>query len=46
MVGVNTVTVSSPETPFGGVMDSGYGVEGGHEGIKAYLDAKLLSEVA
>jgi succinate-semialdehyde dehydrogenase/glutarate-semialdehyde dehydrogenase len=44
MVGVNTLAVSSPETPFGGVRDSGHGQEGGSEGLSAYFDVKLLSQ--
>jgi succinate-semialdehyde dehydrogenase/glutarate-semialdehyde dehydrogenase len=43
MVGVNNFAVSHPETPFGGVKDSGHGQEGGIEGLKAYFDVKLLS---
>lgn len=44
MVGVNTFAVSHPETPFGGVKDSGHGQEGGIEGLQAYFDLKLLSQ--
>lgn len=44
MVGINTFGVSSPETPFGGVKDSGHGQEGGQEGLSAYLDVKFLAE--
>ena len=36
MVGVNSVAISTPETPFGGVKESGYGHEGGIEGLEAY----------
>ncbi len=43
MVGVNSFAVSHPETPFGGVKDSGHGQEGGIEGLQAYFDVKLLS---
>lgn len=43
MVGVNTLAVSTPETPFGGVKDSGHGSESGIEGLQAYLDTKLLA---
>ena len=44
MVGVNTLTVSMAEAPFGGVKDSGYGYEGGIEGISAYLVDKFVAE--
>ncbi len=43
MVGVNTGLVSNPAAPFGGVKASGFGREGGHEGIDEYLDTKYLA---
>ncbi|MBV9841061.1 MAG: NAD-dependent succinate-semialdehyde dehydrogenase [Sphingomonadaceae bacterium] len=43
MVGINTLAISTPETPFGGVGESGHGSEGGVEGLQAYLDTKLVS---
>jgi succinate-semialdehyde dehydrogenase/glutarate-semialdehyde dehydrogenase len=44
MVGINSVAISTPETPFGGVKDSGYGSEGGIEGLQAYLNTKFISQ--
>jgi succinate-semialdehyde dehydrogenase / glutarate-semialdehyde dehydrogenase len=44
MVGVNSVAISTPETPFGGVKESGYGSEGGSEGLQAYLNTKFISQ--
>jgi succinate-semialdehyde dehydrogenase / glutarate-semialdehyde dehydrogenase len=44
MVGVNSIAVSTPETPFGGVKESGYGSEGGLEGLQAYLNTKFISQ--
>jgi len=44
MVGINSMLVSTPESPFGGVDESGYGSEGGIEGLDAYLRTKLVSE--
>ncbi len=44
MVGVNSVAVSTPETPFGGIKDSGYGSEGGMEGLQAYMNVKFISQ--
>src|ERR1700726_1712449 len=44
MVGVNSVAVSTPETPFGGVKESGHGSEGGIEGLGAYLNTKFISQ--
>lgn len=45
MVGVNNVGISTPETPFGGVNESGYGSEGGVEGLEAYQRVKFVTEV-
>jgi succinate-semialdehyde dehydrogenase/glutarate-semialdehyde dehydrogenase len=44
MVGVNSVAISTPETPFGGIKDSGHGSEGGTEGLGAYLNTKFISQ--
>ena len=43
MLGINNTALTFAETPFGGVKDSGYGSEGGSEGLDGYLDAKLVS---
>ena len=43
MVGINHFGVSQPETPFGGVKDSGYGSESGLEGLLGYTDVKFVS---
>ncbi len=45
MIGLNTFQVTLPETPFGGQKDSGYGSEGGIEGIDGYMQTKYVSEV-
>jgi succinate-semialdehyde dehydrogenase/glutarate-semialdehyde dehydrogenase len=44
MVGVNTLLVSMAEAPFGGVKDSGYGQEGGIEGLDAYTVNKFVAQ--
>jgi succinate-semialdehyde dehydrogenase/glutarate-semialdehyde dehydrogenase len=44
MLGVNSVMVSTPETPFGGINDSGFGSEGGAEGLEAFLRTRLVTE--
>lgn len=44
MVGVNHPMVSMPETPFGGVNESGYGHEGGTEGLDCFLRTKFVTE--
>lgn len=46
MVGINHFGVSQPETPFGGIRDSGFGHESGLEGLLAYTDVKLVSVAA
>lgn len=43
MVGLNQGLVSNPAAPFGGVKDSGFGREGGPEGIEEYLDVKYAA---
>jgi succinate-semialdehyde dehydrogenase / glutarate-semialdehyde dehydrogenase len=43
MVGINTGLVSNPAAPFGGVKASGFGREGGFEGIEEYLDTTYVS---
>ncbi len=45
LVGVNHPFVSMPETPFGGVNESGYGSEGGTEGLDAFLRTKFVTEM-
>lgn len=40
MVGVNTYGLAAAEAPFGGIKESGFGREGGTEGIRDYLDVK------
>lgn len=45
MVGVNNPGISTVETPFGGVNESGYGSEGGIEGLEAYQRVKFITEV-
>jgi succinate-semialdehyde dehydrogenase / glutarate-semialdehyde dehydrogenase len=42
MVGVNQGVVSNPAAPFGGVKHSGFGREGGFEGIEEYLETKYV----
>ena len=37
---INTLEASLPETPFGGVKASGYGREGGTEGLESYLTTR------
>ena len=43
MVGLNQGLVSNPAAPFGGVKQSGFGREGGAEGIHEYLEVKYLA---
>ena len=46
MVGVNTCLIAHHEAPFGGVNQSGYGREGGVEGLEAYQIKKLVAAKA
>lgn len=43
MVGVNRGVISDPAAPFGGVKESGFGREGGTEGIEEYLNTKYIA---
>ncbi len=43
MIGVNTGLVSNPAAPFGGVKASGFGREGGFEGIEEYLETTYVA---
>ena len=45
MVTINHQGLALPEVPFGGVKDSGYGHEGGAEGLQVYLTAKFVSSL-
>lgn len=40
---INTLEASLPETPFGGIKSSGYGREGGSEGLHHYMTIRTLS---
>ena len=44
MIGINFVGLTGPETPFGGVKESGHGSEGGAEGLDAYLHHKYIAQ--
>jgi len=44
MIGLNTYQISIPESPFGGVKESGHGSEEGIEGLEACLQTKFISE--
>jgi succinate-semialdehyde dehydrogenase/glutarate-semialdehyde dehydrogenase len=42
MLGLNKGLISNPAAPFGGVKQSGFGREGGFEGIEEYLETKYV----
>ncbi len=46
MVGINHLSISIAEAPFGGVHESGYGSEGGTEGLSAYLAPKFVTHLS
>ena len=46
MVGINTGLVSNPAAPFGGMKQSGFGREGGFEGIEEYLETTYVALAA
>ncbi len=43
MVSINHFGLALPETPFGGINDSGYGSEGGQESFDGYLTTKFIT---
>jgi succinate-semialdehyde dehydrogenase/glutarate-semialdehyde dehydrogenase len=43
MIGLNRGVISSADAPFGGIKHSGFGREGGAEGIEEYVETKYLS---
>ncbi|KQW23558.1 NAD-dependent succinate-semialdehyde dehydrogenase [Afipia sp. Root123D2] len=44
MVSINSFGLALPETPFGGIKDSGYGSEGGTEAMDAYFNTKFITQ--
>jgi succinate-semialdehyde dehydrogenase/glutarate-semialdehyde dehydrogenase len=44
MIGINTFAISGADTPFGGVKDSGFGSEGGKEGLETYQVVKAVHQ--
>lgn len=44
-LGINHLGVSTSGVPFGGVKDSGYGREGGTEGVESYTVIKTVSQM-
>ena len=46
MVSINHHGIALPETPFGGVKDSGHGSEGGSEAIESYLATKFVTQAS
>ncbi|GJD98128.1 NAD-dependent succinate-semialdehyde dehydrogenase [Methylobacterium isbiliense] len=46
MMSINHHGIALPETPFGGVKDSGYGSEGGSEAIEGYLNTRFVTQAS
>ncbi|MEQ7873217.1 NAD-dependent succinate-semialdehyde dehydrogenase [Sphingomonas sp. ASV193] len=44
MVGINSFAISVADAPFGGVKDSGFGSEGGKEGMESYQVVKAIHQ--
>jgi succinate-semialdehyde dehydrogenase/glutarate-semialdehyde dehydrogenase len=45
MVNINHIGMALPETPFGGINDSGHGSEGGMETFDGYLNTKFITQM-
>ena len=43
MLTINHIGLGLPETPYGGVRDSGYGYEGGSEALEAYTTTRFVT---
>jgi succinate-semialdehyde dehydrogenase/glutarate-semialdehyde dehydrogenase len=44
MVGINSFAISVSDAPFGGIKDSGFGSEGGPEGLQSYQVTKAIHQ--
>jgi succinate-semialdehyde dehydrogenase/glutarate-semialdehyde dehydrogenase len=44
MVGINSFAISVADAPFGGVKESGFGSEGGKEGLASYQVTKAIHQ--
>ncbi len=44
MIGINFSVLTGPETPFGGIKESGHGSEGGSEGLDGFLITKYVAQ--
>jgi succinate-semialdehyde dehydrogenase/glutarate-semialdehyde dehydrogenase len=44
MIGINSYQIAVPESPFGGIKESGHGSEEGIEGLEACLVTKFITE--
>ena len=44
MVGINSFAISVADAPFGGVKESGFGSEGGKEGLQSYQVVKAIHQ--
>ena len=45
LVNINHFGMALPETPFGGIKDSGWGSEGGVETFDGYLNTKFVTQL-
>ncbi|MFC5386177.1 NAD-dependent succinate-semialdehyde dehydrogenase [Aquamicrobium segne] len=43
MLTINHVGLGLPETPYGGIRDSGYGYEGGSEALDGYMNTRFIT---
>ena len=44
MIGINSFAIGGQDSPFGGVKDSGFGSEGGSEGLDSYMVVKAIHQ--